>query len=181
MNRSMVKYVVIAGAVLLTSTAALAFGPGHGGYGPGGCPGPGSGMGRGARMGSGFGWRAQALGLSADQQKQVTELQSKHEADVAPLRAQIEGKRAELQALWSTPSPDRRAILAKQAEMEPLRERIQAAHVDFHLAVQKLLTPEQRERWTSMRGPGYCAGGPGPGGDCDGSDMPCGVSCPQSW
>jgi Spy/CpxP family protein refolding chaperone len=133
-------------------------------------------------MGAGFGWRAQALGLSADQQKQVTALRSKHEADVAPLRAQIEEKRAELQALWSALSPDRRAIHAKQAEMEPLREKIQAAHVDFQLAVQKVLTPEQRERWTSMRGPGYCAGGAGSGGfGFGGSDSPCSGNCPQSW
>lgn len=141
--------------------------------------GPGRGMGRGAGMGPGFGMGARALGLSADQQKQVTALESKFDADVAPLRAQMMAKRAEIQALWSAPTPDRRAILARQAEIEPLREKIRTARVDFQLAVQKVLTPEQREAWTAMRG--RCGGrGPGEGG-FGGSDMPCGGNCPQSW
>jgi Spy/CpxP family protein refolding chaperone len=133
-------------------------------------------------MGAGPGWRAQALGLSADQQKQVSALQSRFDADVAPVHAQMAAKRSELQALWSAPAPDRRAILAKQAEMEPLREKIRTAQVDFQLAVQKVLTPEQREAWTNMRGPGHCRGGQGPGGGgFGGNEMPCGGSVPQSW
>ncbi len=185
MGASMIKYAGLAGAVLFMSAAALAFGPGHGGPGAGGsCPGMGSGggMGRGAGMGPGFGWHAQALGLNTEQQKQVTALESKLEADVAPLRAQIATKRTELQALWNAPAPDRKAILAKQAEMEPLREKIRTAQIDFHLSVQKVLTPEQREAWTKMRGAGPWGGGRGPGGGgFGGSDMPCGGNCPQSW
>jgi len=176
MMRPMMRNMAIAGALMLASTAALAHGPG-GGRGPGGagCMGGGPGMGRG------FGAHAaQALGLSAEQQKQVTALQTKHESEVAPVRAQLQAKRVELQALWSAASPDRKAILAKQSEMEPLREKMQAAQVDFRLAVEKLLTPEQRAQWSTMRGPGHGNGMRGQGaGGFGGPDTGCPGICPQ--
>ena len=162
----------VAVAVLLASSSVFAFGPGHDGPGPeGGCMHGG--------MGRGPGWRAQSLNLSAEQQKQVAALESKRDADMAPVRAQMDQKRSELQARWSAPSPDRGAIVAKQAEMEPLREKMRSAQIDFRLAFQKLLTPAQREQWSSgpqcARGGGSGAGGGGFGG----SDMPCGGDCPR--
>jgi len=176
MKHSLIRYMTVASAVLLTSGAALAHGPGHAGQGPcSPCPGCGAGMGQGAGMGAGPGWRSQGLGLNADQQKQVTALEAKFDAEVAPLRAQMAAKRAELQALWSAAAPDRKAIVAKQAELDPLREKIRTAQVDFQLGVHKLLTPEQRELWTAGRG---CEGSCGPG---VAGDAPCGNGCPHSW
>lgn len=181
MRRLSMKSLMIAGAVLLASTAVLAGGHGRGGMGP---RGPGCmGGGPGGGMGPGFGPRAaQELGLSAEQRKQGEELKAKLEAQIAPVRAQLDAKRGELQALWSAANPDRRAILAKQVEMDSLRDGLRTAHVDFRLAMMKLLTPEQRAKAAAHRGgPGRGQGphgdgggfgggepgmGPGPGGDC---------------
>jgi hypothetical protein len=44
---------------------------------------------------------------------------------------------------------------------------MRAAHVDFRLAMQKLLTPEQREKAAAMRhGPGHGEGGFGGDDEC---------------
>lgn len=182
MRRLSMKSLMIAGAVMLLSSAVLAAGAGPRGMGRGGgCMngGPGGGM------GMGFGPRAvQELGLSADQQKQLADLKAKHEAQVEPLRAKMQAKRGELQALWSAQSPDRHAILAKQAEMDPLREQLRTAGADHKIAMLKVLTSEQRAKAESLKGGkrggrglhggGGFGGGPGNGPGAGGD-------CPRSW
>jgi periplasmic protein CpxP/Spy len=177
MRRYLGVFMVFALALTVAAGAALARGFGHMGGGPGGGPG---------HMGFGFGPRAaEALGLSADQQKQLADLRTKVDDELAPVRAQLEAKHKELWDLWTAPNPDRNAILAKQAEIEPLRQRVQAAMVDFRLAALKVLTPEQRTKAQSLvaqHGGGFGPGaGPGPGG------CPCGAGAgadgggPGAW
>lgn len=166
--------LVVAVLFTLISSAALARG---GGMGPGGgCTDHGMGMGPGMGVGPGA---LQALGLDADQQKQVAGLRTKLDAELAPVRQKMATLRGELQALWRVAEPDRQAIFAKQAEMDTLRDNLRAAMTDFRLAVHKLLTPEQRQRAAQLsqeRGKGPRGHGLG----CDGNG-PCAGMGPGGW
>jgi Spy/CpxP family protein refolding chaperone len=163
MRRKTGSVLAVLGAVLLSAATALAQGPGGGmggGRGPGrmgqgGCPG----------MSMGMGIRAiQELNLTPDQQKQMATLETKLGDETAPLRAQMDAKRAELQGLWTAQTPDRKAILAKQAEMDRVRDSLRTAVTDYRLGVLNVLTPDQRAKLASMpHGPGGFGSG---GGDC---------------
>ena len=117
--------------------------------------GPGGGQGKGCGMGMGQnGQMEQRLNLAADQQKQVSLLRQNLAKELEPIWAKLDAKRAEIQVLWSSDKPERTAILAKQSEMDSLRENVRVAHVDFRLAVHKLLTSEQRKEFAVI--PGGC-------------------------
>ncbi len=149
MNRKQTwKAMGIGLASLLVAGAAWAGGPGGGPCGRGMGPGMGQGGGPGAGMGL---YMVERLGLDEAQQKQVEALRAEHLARVEPVRAKLDGLRAELQALWQAERPDRGAILAKQDEMEKQRVQLREARVDLRLAVQKLLTPEQRARAAELK------------------------------
>lgn len=67
------------------------------------------------------------------------------------VRQVIQAKRAELKVLWSAPTKDKNAILAKEAEIDQQRATIRAAMVDFRIAVGNLLTPEQQAQLQQMK------------------------------
>ncbi len=71
------------------------------------------------------------------------------EADKAVMEA-IDGKHAELRALWTTPAPNRDVILAKLAEIEVLHGKLDIARVDAQIAMVALLTEEQRAEFTKL-------------------------------
>lgn len=144
------NWMIGALVLMVTALAAgdvLAKGRGRGG--------PGRGQGALGGTGPGAG-----LDLTAEQQQRLAKLRAEHSAQMAETRAALQVKRTELRALWLADSPDRQAILAKQAEMEPLRAKLRQARVDHRLVVHTLLTPEQRVRWADRPGRGR---GMGPG------------------
>jgi Spy/CpxP family protein refolding chaperone len=115
------------------------------------------------RMGRRF---ARRLGLTADQRREVGKLREAMRTKVSSVRDALRAKRDEMHKLWQAEAPDRAAIVAKHAEMDPLRQQIREVRIDFRLAVHKLLTPAQRAKLHKMkgrRGPGWGRGkGPGP-------------------
>jgi Spy/CpxP family protein refolding chaperone len=139
LNMKMVsKQLLVAGALFLSATAALADGGGRRGHS--------------CTMGAGFASHvSQKLGLSAQQQTQLTTLQSTFNAQAQGACTDIKAKESELKALWTAQTPDRNAILAKQAEIDPLRQTIRTARVNFRLGMQAMLTPEQRAQAQSMK------------------------------
>jgi Spy/CpxP family protein refolding chaperone len=157
MNRKITwKAMGLALAAWLVAGAAWAGGSGDGGcrcglgMGPGMGPGMGQGMGHGPGMRGPGVDRLEALGLDASQQKQVEELRAEHQKSVEPARAKLQTLRTELRALWQAERPERNTILAKQDEMEKQRAQLREARVDLRLAIQKLLTPEQRKQAASL-------------------------------
>ena len=131
--------------------------------GPGGGPGNGCGMGMGQN-----GRMEERLNLTADQQKQVTALRQNLTKELEPIWARVDAKRVELQTLWGSDKPERATILAKQSEIDSLRENVRAAHVDFRLAVHRLLTSVQRKEFAATSaGRGQMKNGQGNG--CAGS------------
>lgn len=94
---------------------------------------------------------AEKLGLTQAQQDQLTALKTNLKAQIAPVRQIIQQKRTELKALWSAPNKDRNAILAKEAEIDQQRGTIRAAMVDFRIAFNNLLTPDQQAQLQQMK------------------------------
>lgn len=159
---SKLKILMIGLALTTLAGSAIAAGPGSGSGGNPNCP---DGMNR--------------LNLTPEQKTKLGELKEKQWKDTILLRNEMQVKRLELRTLWAAPNPDKNKILAKQKELNELRDKMQAKATDFRLDIRKTLTPEQaaqlgtmdmgmgfhrsmRGRYGMGQGGGPC-GGPGPG------------------
>jgi zinc resistance-associated protein len=136
-----IKIWMVGLALVALGGVALAQGPGNGFRGQGNCLG-------------GF----DRLNLTADQKTKLTQMQEKNFKELLLLRNEMQTKRFELQTLWSTPKPDKSKILAKQNELNALREKKQAKTTEFRLQARSILTPEQIAQVGTF-GPGTGMGG----------------------
>ena len=158
---SKLKILMTGLALIALAGSAVAAGPGFGFGGNPNCP---AGMDR--------------LNLTPEQKTKLGELQERHWKDTVSLRNEMQIKRLELRTLWTAANPDKNKILAKQKELNELRDKMQAKATDFRLDSRKVLTPEQAAQlgtWgpgsgfhRGMRGrhgmwPGGPCGGPGQG------------------
>ncbi|MBN2358094.1 MAG: Spy/CpxP family protein refolding chaperone [Deltaproteobacteria bacterium] len=107
--------------------------------------------GRHGQGSGGFGPRIMAeLDLSKEQQTKIENLRIEMEQRTTQVRIELRQKRGELRQLWQAEHPDERAILAKQTEMDPLRQQLRAEGVKFRVAVYEVLTPEQKTKLRDM-------------------------------
>lgn len=122
------------------ATTVFAYGPKGAGYGSkyGPCPG----YGKGGGFGHGAGMYA-ALNLTQEQQDKMWQAKEKFRNDTSAARYQMFKKRAELKSLYADPNTTDAAILAKQTELNALRQSMQEKSVQYKLAQRKILTPEQ--------------------------------------
>jgi zinc resistance-associated protein len=130
---SKVKIITVGLALVALAGSALAAGPGYGFGKNVNCP---AGMNR--------------LNLTPEQKTKFTELQEKHWKDTVSLRNEMQTKRLELRTLWTAPAPDKNKILAKQKELNELRDKMQAKATDFRLDIRKALTQEQAAQLGTM-------------------------------
>jgi zinc resistance-associated protein len=135
-----VKIVMVGLALVAMAGVAVAGGPGYG-------------FGRNANC-AGY----NQLNLTPEQKTKLSELQEKQWKESVTLRNEMQTKRLELRTLWTAPTPDKDKILAKQKEMNELRDRLQAKGTDFRLEARKVLTPEQAAQVGTF-GPGMGMGG----------------------
>jgi Spy/CpxP family protein refolding chaperone len=156
MKKMLVAVLVVA--LSLSTGAAMAQGWGRGsGYGPGSGPGYGP---RGA-------W-GPGLNLTSEQNQKLQALQESFLKQTLPLRNEMQIKQFDLRTLWAQSNPDQGKILAKQKEINALREQLQEKGIQNRLEIRKILTPEQQAQF-GIYGPGYgmrggmMAGGFGPG------------------
>jgi Spy/CpxP family protein refolding chaperone len=95
--------------------------------------------------------RFEQLGLSDQQKEQI------HQAllDTRKKNIDVEAKqklaRIELHELMSADTPDQGKINAKITELSKLHETLMRNRIESHLAVQKVLTPEQRKKLKELR------------------------------
>ena len=145
MKRTMVALGLV-GVLVLTASAAFAWGPGWGrGFGPGYGPGPA------------------VANLSQDQIAKIQKIQSDRYAEMAKFRTEMFTKGSELQALFREPTLDQAKIAAKQKEIAALQAQMQEKALAARTAVAEVLTPEQRAQMPAF-GPGMGPGfGPGRG------------------
>jgi hypothetical protein len=125
--------------------------------------------------------------LTPEQAAQVFDLKHQFMNDTANLRKQMWVKRAEMAQLWKAETPDEKAIVAKQKELNALRDQMMEKSVGLRLKM-KQIAPELGKygfgrgmgpgggmgRGAGMgMGPGACfgpGGGPGFGPGPDLSD-----------
>ncbi len=79
-----------------------------------------------------------AMNLNAEQAGQLFDLKQKFMNDTAGLRKEMMVKRTELAALWRADNPDEKQILAKQKELNALREQMQQKAVGFKMQARKI-------------------------------------------
>lgn len=143
--------------VLFVAFAAtvFAFGPKGGGYGCGNQQGMG--------MDHGAGMYAN-LNLTQEQQDKMWQIHEKFRNDTSAARYEMFKKRAELKNLYADTNASDAAILAKQKEMNALKQTMQDKMVQLKLAQRKILTPEQIKKIAeSGHGPGHGKMGMGRG------------------
>lgn len=128
------RIVVVALVALLT----LGIGQGVLAFGPGGGRG-----GRTAILGTGA---ASKLGLTQEQQKQLSQLQLEHLDKTQALRLSQEKLRVELQTLWSAEQLDAEAIAAKEAELAKVRVKLVEARRELQKEAEGVFTEEQLEK-----------------------------------
>jgi len=79
-----------------------------------------------------------AMNLTTEQAGQLFDLKQKFMNDTASLRKEMMLKRTELAALWRADNPDEKQILAKQKELNALREQMQQKSVAFKMQARKI-------------------------------------------
>ncbi len=145
--------------VLALTTSVWAFGPRGGGPGFGGA-GPCA-VGSGG-YGGGPGAKWAQLNLSKEQMEKMWQMREKFRGDTQGLRYQLFQKRLEMRKAFADPKADEATILAKQKEMNALRQQMQDKTVQYRLEQRKILTPEQIQKLGEGGfGPGF--GGRGHG------------------
>ncbi len=151
MKKTIVTILVIT--ILTTAGLALAQGWGRGwdtAFGP--CP----------RMNYGpisaTNYWAGDLNLTPEQMQKIQALREAHWQEVAPLQNELRNKQLELRSLWMQPSPEQEKIVAKQKEVNALREKIQEKAAKNRLEMRQILTPDQQAKLETTYGFGA---GPG--------------------
>jgi Spy/CpxP family protein refolding chaperone len=133
---------------LALTTTVFAFGH-RGGFGPGGCGGQDAGF--GGPMGF-----AANLNLSKEQTEKMWQIKDKFHNDTQKMRYELFQKHIELKSLYADPKTDEATLLAKQKELNTLRQGMQDKMTQMKLEQRKLLTPEQIKKFSETTyGPGY--------------------------
>jgi Spy/CpxP family protein refolding chaperone len=83
------------------------------------------------------------MNLTEEQEVQIVLLRETFWKDIKPLRDKLFIKRGDLKLLWLDKNPIQEKILATQAQIRMLRGQIQDRATVYHLAIRKVLTPEQ--------------------------------------
>jgi Spy/CpxP family protein refolding chaperone len=83
------------------------------------------------------------LNLTEEQKAQIASLRETFLKDIKPLRDKLFIKHSDLKLLWLDKNPVQEKILATQAQIRMLRGQIQDHATVYHLAIRKVLTPEQ--------------------------------------
>ena len=161
-------YVVLAIVMFVALAAtAFAFGPGTGSM-----AGKGYGIHRGGETGPGPMGRGLKLDLSTEQLTAMKQLREKFRVDTEALRNDLIQKQVELKKVYADPKASDAAILAKQKEVNALRQKMQDKMVELRLEQRKIFTPEQLTKMSEAaqnfgngkgRGKGFGSRGFGPG------------------
>jgi zinc resistance-associated protein len=104
-----------------------------------------------------------AMNLTPDQAGKLFDLKQKFMNDTAAVRKQMVVKHAELAALWKAATPDEKAIVAKQKELNALKDQMQEKSVAFRLEARKI-APQLAQGFGHGMGMGGHGMGMGPGG-----------------
>lgn len=91
------------------------------------------------------------LGLSQQQKDQIRQVMLDARKKNIDVEAKQKLARIELHELMAADTPDQSKINAKISELSKLHETLMRNRIESHLAVQKVLTPEQRKKAKELR------------------------------
>lgn len=91
------------------------------------------------------------LGLTPDQQVQVRAIFDQAQPALNDLREKLSANRQQLQALTQSDAADDAAIRALADEQGKLKAEMIVQRSRVQVEINKVLTPEQREQWKSLR------------------------------
>jgi Spy/CpxP family protein refolding chaperone len=94
------------------------------------------------------------LNLTPEQKAKFKELRRKFIEENAQLIGGLVAKRLELRSLWTDPKADSQVILTKEKELRDLQNQMRDKIVHYGLEARNFLTPEQIEKFGSVRGMG---------------------------
>jgi Spy/CpxP family protein refolding chaperone len=86
---------------------------------------------------------AKVLGLSPEQKEKMKELRSRYKDETRDLRYDLAAKRLEMRKLFTDPKSEEAALLAKQKELNALRQQMTEKRSQQKMEWRKILTPEQ--------------------------------------
>jgi Spy/CpxP family protein refolding chaperone len=91
------------------------------------------------------------LGLTDQQKEQIRQVILGTRKKNIDVEAKQKLARIELHELMAADTPDQNKINAKISELSKLHENLMRNRIESHLAVQKVLTPEQRKKAKELR------------------------------
>lgn len=151
MNKRIWPAAVLSLGLAGATGAALAQGPGMGGYGPGpgmmGGYGPGPGMmgGYGPGMMGGYGRGLAALDLSAEQRDKIAAIQEENRRKNWDAMGQLRSEQFKLSQMYNTDKIDSTAVSEQQKKVDELRRQLLKSRLDARNQVAAILTPEQKK------------------------------------
>ena len=87
------------------------------------------------------------LSFTPEQKAKFQELRRNFRRDNAQLIGSLVAKKIELQALWTDPKADSKAIMDKATELRNVQDQLRDKFVGTMLEARKILTPEQIANW----------------------------------
>jgi hypothetical protein len=101
---------------------------------------------------------ADRLGLSADQQKSVQELQAAMKAETVPLGERLIAQETDLDRQFAGRTVTPASLQAATAGIGATQGALRFAHLRYHLSTLDILTPEQVRLYGELRGYGGSGG-----------------------
>lgn len=95
---------------------------------------------------------ADALALTAEQRRRTKALFDAMKAEAVPVGERLIEQEAELDRLFSTRQITPAALTASTADIGATQARLRETHLKYHLAMMTVLTPDQVEKYRSLRG-----------------------------
>jgi Spy/CpxP family protein refolding chaperone len=86
---------------------------------------------------------AKYLNLSPEQKEKMKESRSSYKSETRDLRYDLAAKRLEMRKLFTDPKTDEATLLAKQKELNSLRQQLLEKKSQMKIEWRKILTPEQ--------------------------------------
>ena len=97
---------------------------------------------------------AEALALSPEQRKQTTALMQAHKEEAKAIGAKLVAAERELDALFRSKTAERAALAKAVSAAAQMQASYRLSHLETHLRMRDMLTPEQITKYDVLRGYG---------------------------
>jgi Spy/CpxP family protein refolding chaperone len=95
---------------------------------------------------------AEKLKLTKEQYRAATRLFHRMKAEAIPLENALIQKERDLEKLFHTRRADENSLFRATAEIGAVESKLRATHLKYHLAMSKVLTPDQHAAYDRLRG-----------------------------